>query len=329
MRTPEQIVADILTATQRNDAAALLLLADEIDVTDSPEIQAVVNNTRGWALYLKGRIPEAFQHLLRAAELGESLNQRRQVAGVWANLGLILQRTGDLPAALEYLHRAMSVFIEFGERRQVADTTNNIGITYFTGGDYPAALEQWQKACEIYEELDHAPDMAGVVCNIGNVYAVTGDNDRALDYYQRALAMHRDAGNVLHAGHDLSNIGDVYQSVEEFDLALKHHKSAWSLYEELSSQHNIVRIMGAVMGDLVAMGSDAEAEQILRSLDDLQIDEPEVWIKREHDRAVLQERASDLTSAALTLQGAVAEAGRCGLRKLEAEFVTWPSSRTT
>ncbi|MCX6139522.1 MAG: hypothetical protein NTX15_01595 [Candidatus Kapabacteria bacterium] len=81
--------------------------------------------------------------------------------------------------------------------------------------------------------------------------------------------------------------------------------------------------MARVTGNIVAvyrdLGSDAELQALLQTMDAMQIDEPSTRISRELHRATLQERSGDLDGAALTLQSALAEAVKHGMRGQEAD----------
>ena len=71
---------------------------------------------------------------------------------------------------------------------------------------------------------------------------------------------------------------------------------------------------------MVRTGSDAEAQQLLATMDTMQIDEPNVRIGREQNRSTLQEHSGDLDAAAATLQRALTEAQQHGLRSKSADI---------
>ncbi|MBS1560983.1 MAG: hypothetical protein JSS89_05215 [Bacteroidetes bacterium] len=74
-----------------------------------------------------------------------------------------------------------------------------------------------------------------------------------------------------------------------------------------------------MIAEHIALGDEAQAQTLLGSLDEMQIDEPEVHIMRELHRATLLERNGRIDDATASLRMAVHEATERGMRSLAAE----------
>jgi class 3 adenylate cyclase len=155
--------------------------------------------------------------------------------------------------------------------------------------------------------------------NIGNVHYLTGDYPAALSHLHRALALHEELGARRGVAFVTGNIGNVLGNTGDYPAALSHLHRALALHEELGDRRGVAGVTGNILSAYVMMGSVAEAQQLLQTMDGLHIDEPRIRIQRELQRATLQERSGDLDVAAVTLQRARSEAIEHGLRSEVAE----------
>ncbi|RPI67097.1 MAG: hypothetical protein EHM43_09885, partial [Ignavibacteriae bacterium] len=150
--------------------------------------------------------------------------------------------------------------------------------------------------------------------NIGLVHDSTGDYPEALSHFHRALALYEELGDRSGVATVTGNIGNVHRSTGDYPAALSHCHRALALHEELGDRSGVATVTGNIVSAYVGMGSDAEARQLLATMDGMHIDEPVVRIHRELLRATLQERSGELDGAAVTLQRALSEALEHGLR---------------
>ncbi len=319
MKTFEEIKEDVDLAMSTSDAEALLRYATELDALDTPQAAALASRYRGWVYYLRGDYTAAMELYLRALTLYEELGERSGVARVTGNIGLVYSSTGDYPVALEHFYRSLALYDELGDRSGVAGVMSNIGVVHERTGNYPEALSQFLRALALCEETGHRPFAANITGNIGLVHERTGNYPEALSHFLRALALHEELGNRSGVAFTKGNIGLVHQSTGNYPEALCHSLLALALHEELGDRLGVFGTTCNIVATYIAMGSDAEAQALLQTMDDMQIDEPRVRIEREQHLATLLERSGDLGGATATLQRALAEASEHGLRSLAAD----------
>ncbi|MEZ4687766.1 MAG: tetratricopeptide repeat protein [Bacteroidia bacterium] len=70
------------------------------------------------------------------------------------------------------------------DKKGIAAILNNIGLIYNDQGNYPRALEYYQNSLAIKEELGDQKGIAGGLVNIGIIYYGQGNYPRALEYYK-------------------------------------------------------------------------------------------------------------------------------------------------
>jgi len=297
-----------------NDAEALLRYATEFDAIGTHEAEASANNTRGWALHLRGDNSFALEHFHRALEIVELLDDRSGMAAAHGNIGNVYHRTGDNASALECFHRALALYTELGRSSGVARITGDIGSVYLVTGDYPAALEHYHRALSLNEELDNRNGIARDIGNIAIVHYNTGNFSAALEHMRRSLSLDEELGNRIGVASGLGNIGNVYYGTGDYNAAIEHYHRALLLQEELGSQSDIAWLSSCIIGSYLAKGSVDDAQLFQEKLNAMQIDRPDVRISRDTHQAQLLELSGDIQGAVTSIHLTLAEAERHGLR---------------
>jgi adenylate cyclase len=279
-----------------------LAIGDELD-----EYNAVARTTGnlGIVYYSTGDYNRALECFQQAVAMHKEQGDRSGVASSTGNIGNVYASIGNVPSALEHYHLALSMHKELGERSSVALITTNIGVQHFITGDYPAALEHYHDAVSIYEELGNGKGVAYTIKHIGLLYLRTGKYDAAMEQYQRALTAYELLGERSSMASSTFSIGELYDSTGDQLRALEHYRRALSIHEELGERGSVARVMSTMVRALLHLGSDAEAQVLLQTLDAMQTNIPSVCIVQEHSRAMLLERSGDLDSALAALNRAL------------------------
>jgi Flp pilus assembly protein TadD len=101
-----------------------------------------------------------------------------ELAGPFANLGLIHRQAGKLPEAIAALEKAVQLSPER------ADLANQLGIAYRMAGDFAKARASYEKSIAL--DAGYAP----AVLNLGILYDLyLWDGQRALELYDRYLQL--------------------------------------------------------------------------------------------------------------------------------------------
>jgi len=314
MRTFEEITADLDQANVTNDVEVFLHGAIELDALNTPPATARAMLARGNVHKLRGEYTAAMEHYHCAIALYEELGERNAVAKVTSSIGSVHREIGNFPAALEHYYQALAIDEELDNRVALAGTTCNIGSVHLQSGDYPTALSHLHRALALCEEVGHRPFAANIIGNIGLVYQRTGDFTTALEYFQRSQAVHEELGNRIGVATAMANIGDMHMSLGDYPAALRHFQRALVLNEEIGNRSFEAIVSSNTLAVYVSTDLAAEAQSHLLSMDALQVDQPDVRIHIELQRATLQERSGDLDAASVTLQRALMEALKHNLR---------------
>lgn len=163
--------ADVKTAsaaTPANQAAAPATAKPELPV--SPAVQRDFDAAR--QALAAGRTAEAERGFVALTKSNPEL------AGPYANLGLIRRQAGKTADAVAALEKAVQL------SPQRAELHNQLGITYRTAGDFAKAKASYEQSITL--DAGYAP----AVLNLGILYDLyLWDGERALELYDRYMQL--------------------------------------------------------------------------------------------------------------------------------------------
>ena len=158
----------VAAAKSAKDAAATAIVKAEMPV--SPTVQRAFDTAR--QSLAAGRTAEAERAFVA------STKSNPELAGPYANLGLIHRQSGKTADAVAALEKAVQL------SPQRAELHNQLGITYRTAGDFARAKASYEQSISL--DAAYAP----AVLNLGILYDLyLWDGVRALELYDRYLQL--------------------------------------------------------------------------------------------------------------------------------------------
>lgn len=239
----EELRNRIEAATATNDAAALLVAADEMALLNTDEARALSSRSKGHALRLTGRFAKAIAANATAIELYERLGDHQGMADALVNNGFVYIMLDEISTAIEVLERAYDLYRHSSTIRGMANATATMGTAYLHVGDYVNALDHYQRGLALFEEINDRYGISNTVSNIGLLHFNTGDRSEALRFLLRGLAMHEDNGNDLGAAHVSSNIANTYSAFGDYPEALNYAFRALEKYEKIGNPHGQATVL--------------------------------------------------------------------------------------
>lgn len=219
----------------------------------------------GLAYFRKPNFREALEWWNKLSKIEEN---RKKLAIIIGNMGVICHIFGDSDQALEFHSRALKINEEVGNREAEANNRMNMGLTYLNLSKSDEAIENFQKALEIFREIGNELGEAKALGNIAEVYTCLGKYKRALGILGRSLRIHRKIKNRSREVSTFANIGSVYTQMSESGRALKYFDKALELLKGMDDKMGEATILFSKGCALKTMGLEKEAlESINRALD--------------------------------------------------------------
>jgi len=190
---------------------------------------------------------QARENLFVALKLWEEIGNKREIAGMFHNLGLNYGAENNYSESLKYLEIAIKMYRENGQKGLMADTYNTIGTTHKTLGNYPEALNNYFASLRITAEFKNKRWEAACYTNIGNTNRALGNYTEALTNHFAALKIYeRDYKAGIPIAY--TNIGNAHNELGNYAEALKYHEAALKIWEADNSKGGMANVY-ASMGE--------------------------------------------------------------------------------
>lgn len=203
------------------DAQELIKIGREKDAVDALEKlvasypdHAGVYNNMGVVLQDLGRLEEAMSSFEMAVEIQPGYVEALN------NMGNLLQQMGRVDEAVFCYQKVLEL------KPDLSAAHNNLGNAYLHRGELSEAISCYQKALEL------KPDNAQAYCNLGNGYQIEGRIDQAIFCYEKAVKLKPDNPDVY------NNMGAALKHCGRLEEAVSCHRKALELEPGSAMAHN-------------------------------------------------------------------------------------------
>ncbi|MEO3820969.1 tetratricopeptide repeat protein [Plantactinospora sp. B24E8] len=208
---------------------------------------------------LRGRYPEAFEHLERALLMHERGGDRYGQARTRSNLGIVHERLGQPGPAVTHQLAALDLYRQLGDRYGEAGALTNLGNVCTELDRYPEAAEHLGRSLELFRALGDRIGEAIGLCNLGDVQRVLGRHREAAAGLTRAATLFREAGHQDGEATALSNLGRLHSGTGRHDLALEELDQALRLFRQTGHRYGEASVLNSLGEAYRGAGHPAEA----------------------------------------------------------------------
>jgi putative nucleotidyltransferase with HDIG domain len=195
---------------------------------DSAAIGAALN---GWAVidWQQGRLDDAEQSYLAAQQYGEQAGDRRLVAKVAQNRGVIATVRGEFTRALGHYRESLTAYREQELHREACGVLNNIGMVH-------TDLHQWSDAVDAFEQAAALASKTGdpltrllIEANRAELAIARGDFNGARAICEAALKLSRETREAGAEPELRKHLGVVARETGHYQVAERSFSEAESL----------------------------------------------------------------------------------------------------
>jgi len=223
------------------------------------EHDARVDLAEATAADLAGDLHQEEAAASRAAEKGRSQGAHMLLAKALLIRGSALSSLGDNANGISLLKEAQPMFAAVGDKRDVARVFANLGIIARRQSNLAEAQRLFEEALSISTETGSKAGMQQALLNLGNVLWDEGDVPRTLKAYERSLELARETGDKDRQALAYNNIAGILTMQGKLAEASKMNDTALQLFREVGDQQSIGMILGNVAELLLRQGALTEA----------------------------------------------------------------------
>jgi PAS domain S-box-containing protein len=209
-------------------------LAEEYDRPG--DLFKALNKIGSW-YYINDQYEDAVKHYLDALALEPYIDEKRLIANILVNIGMVYWRLKDPKLSEHYHTRALELRKTTDYTvREMAVTLNNLGLALYEQGRYTEALNHHLDALEFFKKIGDKRQIAAALTNINNVYTELENYTAALEYSRQALAVYKEVGYGWGEANINAGIGRLYMLMGYDGSALPYLESALEMAREIDSQ---------------------------------------------------------------------------------------------
>jgi len=246
-------------------AEAEAALAEAVELSDgqSRSLRATVLSWRAHHLGITGALSERVSAFVELAELYESLEDRRRLAGTRANLADVYNRLGAFGAAAESLESAIDDCRRVGHRTMEGYSLANLAYAKKHMADAGGALTHLEAAAKIAEETSEVRLLLLTGVYRASSLLVAGRPDDAASEAERvATEAHGHAMPDLEM-NALTALSEAKRALGDLDEALDASSRALALYDSLEViEEGEAEVFAARVGVLRHAGRPDEAAEV-------------------------------------------------------------------
>jgi len=131
-------------------------------------------------------------YFLKAIDFNDSINNKNQLALVYANISTIYRHLNEDQKAIESAKKSIELANEINNPGVQLRALNNLGICYKKLKDYSRAESCYLESMALAEKLHYMEELLSLTNNLSNIYEINGDYKESLKY-ARLAATYQDS----------------------------------------------------------------------------------------------------------------------------------------
>jgi tetratricopeptide (TPR) repeat protein len=238
----------------RNPDTAFIMAQDLHDFAvekNQAKYRAAALHLQALSFHVTSRYEQAIEYYNRVLEVRGEQDDKRGIAAVNNNLGMICEAMSDYDKAHEHYAIGIAIYEEFDDQLGIAKSLTKIGNIYTRQGLYKRAIDNYTRSLKINETLDSKDGISATLSSIGSIHYFQGDFQKAIEYYTKSLVIDEEEGDKEGISIMYSNIGACHKDLGDLDKAIDFHQRSLDIKREIGSRdgesaslHNIAIIYG-------------------------------------------------------------------------------------
>ncbi|MEQ8924619.1 MAG: tetratricopeptide repeat protein [Fulvivirga sp.] len=168
-----------------------------------------------------GIYDKALLQYIQALKLAQTLGDSTEIAGQYANLGLIYGKLGDIDQATEYHTKAYNIDLAQKDTAGLGFDLRNIADLKITLGDYTEAIESIKESIALLELSSGNPNSLALRQGVlGKTYLAIDNLDSANHYLTLSLNQHLSMNDSIHVALRRNDLAQYHLKTREYERAI-------------------------------------------------------------------------------------------------------------
>ena len=196
--------------------------------------------------YKESSFEAAINHANICLKMCKSRNDKESEAKCFNLLGITNRKKGEYNKSLSFYFKALPIWEEVGNKRKIAVLLNNIGLIYYYIEKYVDALKYYNASFKISKEINYESGKSIYYNNCGLVFHNQKQYQKALEYFENSLQIEKKQDDKYGITICYVNIGDIYRALENYSKALDYYNNALQIRKEVANIYGISSVNNSI-----------------------------------------------------------------------------------
>ncbi len=195
------------------------------NISKSEEIQfyvkklAYAENSKGIIHKNLGNFSVALKEYYRAERAYSFVGDKRNLAGVKSNFGVIYMRKAENQRAKEYFSEALAEFEAINDTNGIALAYQNLALCDKEDSNYAGARENSLKAIKYFKLKKNKNGISQVYNNLSTISLLQGDYKMSELYSDSSILIKKETGDLISLAASLANRSELFLTLEDYESA--------------------------------------------------------------------------------------------------------------
>jgi two-component sensor histidine kinase len=216
------------------------------------------------ALVGSGQTDSSMNLYLRALRLAEKLDDKKALANIYYNMGLINQRQQNNQKADEQVRQALRYAESVNDTSQAANICIMVGVMAYILENTDSCAYWFNRSAALFESLGKEDKAAFARSKLGNIYEAQGQYALATPLFEKALKTAEKSQDSIRLMGGYINMATNSYNLKRYELALRYVRDARRFASALGRDFEYQEMMSLESAILENMGNPGAAIQVLR-----------------------------------------------------------------
>ena len=229
---------------QYAEALSKMLKALAIVKVISPRYKLAVTYLNIGTIYfmLGDHAKDALDYFFRAEEIYLKLNDRDELAKVYANIAGVYGEAKQYQQALDFSFKGLKIAQELSKTDDLLILEINIGDTYFRLNNLKDALSHTLKAEQLSMSTSNRFLQSATFLQLGKIYQAQNKYSQALIYFSKAVHVSVLTGNKEDRKEAYAQLANTYAMLYDYEKAYRYQQAFSDLKDSLLTEQNTRQI---------------------------------------------------------------------------------------
>ncbi len=175
--------------------------------------------------------------------ISKDLNQRKLKGEALRCIGMSHFFKGNLQEALRWLRMSLDVMLSINDEKNQAALYMEIGLIHENMGSYDLSKENYLASLDYWKKIENPIWLSNVLNNLGVLYQMMGEYEKASQAFEEGLEYARSSGYSRMEGYLLTGIGDIYAELQADEQALEAYRLASKIADRTQERFLQVYLM--------------------------------------------------------------------------------------